>query len=199
MRKEIYDRYENIIAKFEKDSSSYFQRAAKDEIERMKNLHGWLANKNCIYREEELEDIKNYVIPKSVIYFYENYSPFDTIDLGADINLLSTSKMEEENCELVPGAYLIKYGFLTFATTTGGNAICMDLNKIKNDEPRIVISDHSIFNDKEISIYENGVINTENLSYDSINRYSVEVSDSFISLLNMAIEGKIDDIEDFLE
>lgn len=45
----------------------------------------------------------------------------------------------------------IIYGLISFATTAGGNVICMDLNSIKNSEPRVVYADKSwfLFNEEE--------------------------------------------------
>lgn len=59
-------------------------------------------------------------------------------------------QIKYENFELTPGALLIKYGLITIATTTGGNVICLDLNIINNEEPRVVIAGKTIFTDKKL-------------------------------------------------
>jgi len=46
------------------------------------------------------------------------------------------------NSNLSQGAYLIKYGLITIATTISGNSICLDLNKVVNGEPRVVYANN---------------------------------------------------------
>lgn len=176
-----------------------FKKPQMVNLDMMKNLNNIIASNNIIYDDYEMEELKNYKIPHKIIGFYEMYMPNEGVDLGADVGLLSLENIKRENIELSPGSFLIKYGILTFASTTGGNAICMDLNVIKDGEPQIIIADHSIFNGRQITIYENGVRTKMELSYEAIKKYTVKVSDTFTEFLKIVIDEIISDIEDLIE
>jgi hypothetical protein len=102
--------------------------------------------------------------------------------------------MKYENSQMAPGALLIKYGIITFAVTSGGNAVCMDLNMVNSRGPRIIFADHSIFYDKKIKIYKPKREIYE-LSYKVITDYAPQVAESFYDLLNKIAEKEFDDIE----
>lgn len=132
--------------------------------------------------------------------------------LAGGIRLLSIYDIKKENCEFAASAYLVIYGLLTIATTIGGNSICIDLN---NKEQRIIICDKSWFSfnkelrkveiscrsDQELmEIYNKyGTIETEYLSFDTINKYFPVVSKNFYTFLNDIADNKINDIEDFFK
>lgn len=168
------------------------------ELDVFTNPFSTISWENEVYEQSELNGLMNFHIPKKVIDFYNLFSPVDTLDIGADVNLLSLEGIKRENTKLTPGALLIKYGVITIASTTGGNAICIDLNQIHEDEPRIIIVDHSIFTDKEIVVFQNGIIEKVQLSYAVINKYAPEVSSTFSDFFEKLLKEEIDDIEEFL-
>ena len=163
------------------------------------NLYEFFIDKHSIYYEDDLEDLKNYSLSPEVISFYKKIHPTDGINLGADVGLCGSYTLKRENTECAPGAYLIKYGVFTFASTTGGNAICMDLHIKTNGEPRIIIVDHSVFSNEEIMLLnKDGTVTFEKLSYAVIYKYTVEISSTFLDFLDMLKNNKIDNIEQYL-
>lgn len=181
------------------DISNLIKVPTKEELEVLTDLFKTYSFSNSAYDKDELKNLSNYKVPQIVINFYKEFSTIDGIDLGGDVIFLSLNEIKRENSELTPGALLIKYGLVTIASTTGGNAICLDLNTINDEEPRIVIADKTIFTDKEIIIFKNGVMMKENLSYEVIKKYVVEINSTFTGFLEMLINEEIDDIEEYLD
>lgn len=171
----------------------------KEDLEVITNLFKTYSFSNSVYDEDELTNLSNYNVPEIVIDFYKKFSTLDGIDFGGDVNFLSLKGIKHENSELTPGALLIKYGLLTIATTTGGNVICLDLNSINDEEPRVVIADRTIFADKKIIVFKDGTMIKENLSYKVIKKYVVEINSTFTGFLEMLINEEIDDVEEYLE
>ncbi|SHJ82917.1 SMI1 / KNR4 family (SUKH-1) [Clostridium cavendishii DSM 21758] len=183
----------------EETSDSLFEIAEDNDLEVISNLFKTYSFYNSIYEKEELEELKDITVPKKIIYFYKRFSPINGIDLGGDVFLLSLDDIKHENSELAPGALLIKYGVITFATTTGGNAICMDLNVLNDGEPRIIIVDKSVFNGKIITLLSKGVMKQYDLSYELIDKYAVEINKKFTVFIKMLIDNQIDDVEEYLD
>lgn len=169
-----------------------------EELGANEGLYELFANVNCVYDKEEMMDLKYYTVPEVVLGFYSHFSLKNNIDLGGDVNLLSYRGIIRENSEFAPGAFLIKYSLLTFAKTTGGNAICIDLNEIKNKEPRVVIADHSIFSSKTVYMFKNGKRSKEDLSYAVISKYANEICSKFSDFIIMLADGKIEDVESYM-
>ena len=72
---------------------------------------------------------------------------------------------------------------MIFTTTTGGNGICIDFNEINDEEPGIIIVDHSIFTNKGIIVFNNGIMKEHDLIYEVIKRYSLEIVKYLMILL----------------
>lgn len=179
--------------------ASLIKVPTKEELEVITNLYKTYSFSNSVYDEDELINLSNYVVPQIVTDFYKKISPIEGIDLGGDVMFLSIEGIKRENSELIPGALLIKYGLITIATTTGGNAICLDLNNTNDAEPSVVIADRTIFTDKKIIVFKNGTMIKEDLSYKVIRKYVVEINNTFTGFLEMLINEEIDDIEEFLD
>lgn len=188
-----------IVNNSNDDISNLVKVPTMEELEVITDLFKVYSFSNSVYDEDELKNLLNYNVPKVIIDFYKGFSPIDGIDLGGDVIFLSLNGIKHENSELIPGALLIKYGFITIASTTGGNAICLDLNTILDEEPRIVIADKTIFTDKKITVFKNGVMIKEDLSLEVIKKYVVEINSTFTGFLGMLIDDGIDDIEEFLD
>lgn len=182
-----------------------FSVVPDEELSVLTNLFDTYSYLSHFYSEDELIDLKNYFIPEKVIDFYKYFSPKNNVTLYGDVRLLSLKDIKLENTELVPGALLVKYGLLTVATTLGGSAICMDLNKLTNNEPRVIIADHSIFNNRCIRVFEadpisrTAEIKRYYLSYEVIDRYCPQISETFSGFLENLSNKVFDDIEDYLE
>lgn len=181
------------------DISDVIKVPTKEELEVITDLFKTYSFSNSVYDEDEIKNLLNYNVPQIVTDFYKEFSTVDGIDLGGDVIFLSIKDIKRENSELTPGALLIKYGLLTIASTTGGNAICLDLNIINDEEPRIVIADKTIFTYKKIIIFRNGIMIKETLSYEVIKKYVVEINSTFTGFLKMLINEEIDDVEEYLD
>lgn len=142
-------------------------------------------------------------MPESIIDFYKNYEPKEISYLGDGVRLADLEGIKEENSELSPGAYLIKYGLLTFATTIGGNAICMDLNHINNGEPRIVYADHTWFNFNrderkvKFSFYHKDIPRDNIWFTTELNSYLPEIAKTFNQFMDRLSTDPNWDLEDY--
>jgi hypothetical protein len=130
-----------------------FGKCEVEAISVLSELFGTFSYWSKVYCEEdnELNALKEYKVHETIINFYKSYEPKELDYLGDGVRLADLRGIKEENSSLSPGAFIIKYGLLVFATTMGGNAICMDLNSINNGEPRIIYADQTwfSFNDSE--------------------------------------------------
>ena len=61
---------------------------------------------------------------------------------NAGIYLLDLEAIKDENSSDAGGGVLLKYGLITIATTIGGDLVCIDLNDMKNNDPKVVIIEH---------------------------------------------------------
>ena len=179
--------------------SNLIKIPTKEELEVITNLYKTYSLSNSAYDEDELINLSNYTVPQIVNEFYMKFSTIDGIELGGDVMFLSLEGIRRENSELTPGALLIKYGLITIATTIGGNVICLDLNITNDEEPSVVIADRTIFTDKKIIVFKNGNMIKENLSYEVIKKYVVEINRTFTGFLEMLINEEIDDVEEYLD
>lgn len=124
-----------------------FGKCDEENINILSDLFGTFSYWSTVYYDEddELYNLKEYRVPETIINFYKNYEPKELDYLGDGVRLANLLGIKEENSSLSPGALLIRYGLLVFATTIGGNAICMDLNTNNNGEPKIIYADHTWF------------------------------------------------------
>ena len=96
--------------------------------------------------EEQLEKLRQLVgnkVPK-FIDFYEKYEPqhgFPTLDCY--LNLLDIDDILTENQDGEPGEHLAKYGVFVFATTVGGDLVCIDANNCKDGDPAVLVASHT--------------------------------------------------------
>lgn len=177
---------EDIICKIEKQA---FEKGneiddkndlilSEDDLKIISNLYKTFSCYSSVYDESELEGLKRYRVPDSIADFYMYFLPRVCFDFEAGFRFLSIKDIKRECSEYAPSAFLIRYGVITIGTTIGGNAICIDLNKLHYDEPRVIIADHSIFSDKTISVFHPAHENFE-LSHEIIDKFCPEVSSTF--------------------
>lgn len=121
----IFESYEKLLDK-EGVSREEFKLQTKDDIRSMMSS---IAELNTIITDKEKANISFDFLPEAIVDFLVKYTPQIAIDLGADVIQLTSSDMVRENTDLMPGALMIGFKYLTFASTTGGNAICMNLIK----------------------------------------------------------------------
>lgn len=200
--KDIADSLKNkLIKDGAQDVNNLFKKTTESELKVITDLYKTYSNSALcnIYSDDDLDTLKNYNVPSKIVEFYKEHSSVNSVDIGADVYLLSLDNIRSENSELAPGAFLIKCGVMTFASTTGDNDICMDLNDINDGEPRIIIADHSVFTDKQIILFKDTGMEEHVVTYEIIKKYAPEVSKTFTKFLNMVINGEVDDIEEYLD
>lgn len=135
------------ISKNEVDTAFGF--AQREDLKYISELFETYVSWSSYYQEFELNYLKNVTVPEVIINFYRNFEPKRLPILNGGINLLGLNAIKEENSSAAPGMYLIKYGVITFATTIGGNAICLDLNETSGGEPRVIICDYTFCSHNE--------------------------------------------------
>lgn len=143
--------YVKVIERFRKvfngngaiESSEYpwFRQAVKQQLAYLTDLYETFNYWTQIYHDNELKTLKNYKVPQSVINFYEQYEPQNIPMTNAGIYMLDLEAIKNENSS-GGGGVLLKYGLITIATTIGGELICIDLNDMKDNEPKVVIIEH---------------------------------------------------------
>ncbi len=194
-----------IILEIEKQIDEFGHRIPQNQIDSYKNnrdkisviqeLYTSIKDKTAVYEERELDLLEKLQIPESIIEFYTIYSEKLYFNLYGDIWFLPIEELVIENTVRAPGAFTVKYGVVTIGVTTGGNAIAIDLNKITDGQPRVLLVDHSIINSKEV--FCPGIeLRTKPLSYSVIDEFSKEICETFWGFLEMLKERVFDDIED---
>jgi len=184
----VIERFKNTFAKngvIENDDEPFFGKASNDRIVYMTELFETFSYWSSVYLNGELETLKNYAIPESVIEFYRLYEPKNVPMTNAGIYLCNLERFKDENSCEGGGGVLIKYGVLTIATTIGGELVCIDLNNMIDNEPRVVI-----FNNYECSFVE------EFNSYADVLKIEHLVAESFSEFI-WKLSG--DEYEDFEE
>lgn len=92
---------------------------------------------------QQLEDLKKLVGDSATVFmdFYKEYQPcYGVPALDCYVNMLDIDSIIVENTNGEPGEYLAQFGVIVFATTVGGNVICIDTNDCKNGDPAVLIA-----------------------------------------------------------
>lgn len=209
--------FTNIIQRFEKsiirnglkpnEAKEAFSQAKPEDLNDFTLLYETYAKWSAFYKEKDLENLKSYSLPETIVAFYRDYEPQNFPALSGGIRLLRLEQIKEENASATPSMFLIKYGLLTVATTIGGNVICLDLNEIKNDEPRVLIADQAFcsYND-DLDIVECVIVPDDIadnysddepivLTYDLIKSCLPQIADSFSDFLMKLANEEYEDIE----
>lgn len=201
----IIERFEQNIIRDDVEAKRAFGQAKPDDLKNITLLYETFAKWSAFYKENDLESLKSFSISETIVTFYRDFEPQNLPALSSGIRLLGLEQIKKENASAVPSMFLVKFGVLTVATTTGGNVICLDLNSIKNDEPRVLIADHSFcsYND-DLDVIECVIVPDDSadnysdnepivLTYDLIKSCLPQVADSFSDfLLKLANEEYVD-------
>jgi len=141
-------------------------------------------------KEEEIQQLVELgkgKLPNEFLEIYKNKMPEREIEIK-DIVIYPMSRIKEENFNYIPGANIYPLGFLTFASTLDGDAICIDLND-KNGA--VYQCSHSLLADGEkISFYTDKMVSLE-FSYENIIRCSVKLANSYMEFAKELRRGKI--------
>ncbi|MED4726903.1 hypothetical protein P9597_01905 [Aneurinibacillus migulanus] len=127
----------------QEDVNKAFQQANTADLNSLLDLYGTYSESSSAYTKNELEDLKKYTVPDSVVAFYSNHEPHLVPTLSGGIRLMNLESIKVENSSAAPSMYLLKFGLLTIATTIGGHAICLDLDSTNDSQPRVVIADQA--------------------------------------------------------
>ncbi len=154
------------------------------------------------YRIEKLKELFGDKVNK-IIDFYSKYEPDDIPLLESYVYLLGIDNIIMENTELSPGAFLSNYGFYVFATTVGGNALCIDTNDTNDGDASVYIADHSRFFydddiDKVVIIGEN-ISDCYEVNYDNMVKFLPRIESSFLTFMEKLSKDEYGDIEEFLK
>lgn len=189
------------------EANKAFGKANSADLEYLTDLCGTFSESSIFYKDDDLESLKKYTVPDTVVDFYCNFKPQNLPVLSGGIRLMALESIKEENSSASPSMYFIKYGLLTIATTIGGHVICLDLNKIDNNEPSVVIADYSFcsYND-DLNVIE--CINVPDeiadnysddepiiLSYSLIKSCLPQIATSFSEFLTQLSNEQYENIE----
>ena len=117
--------------------------------------------------EAAIAKLEGLGLPESVLAFYRNYSPLETIKIyhpEEDIYFYPAFKIPSESSRFLAACEISPEGFIVFATSICGDAYCFDLNADALDPPVRLIG-HEI-------MYEGS-------SVDDIREMSVSAADNF--------------------
>lgn len=211
------ENYKMIIEKFkysylkdgliEEDTNKFFRKASDSDLEYLANLFKTYSFSSQCYSEDDLENLKELRIPKKVIDFYKDNEPQNMPILKSGVRLLSLKSIRDENSSGEPSMYLVKYGIIAIATTIGGNVICLDINDLNDDEPRVLIVENQFccYNDDlncvEIINAPDNVIEEYDddepieLTYKNIKRCITEVAKTFSEFMYKLANDEYSNIE----
>ena len=197
----------------ESEVADAFGPASAEDLACLTDLYGTYSYWSTHYREEDLQELKGMRVPDRVLDFYRTCAPQWLPVLNGNIHLSALSAIRDENASGPPGMYLIKLGVVAFGGTTGGHSICMDLNRLTNGEPRVVLVDYTFCSFDE---YRREIICTNmvpdkvdaeyraagkpfTLTYELFARCAPELSPTFSGFLDKLADRSWDDVEGLLE
>lgn len=160
-------------------------------------------------RQELIDLIGNK--PSQFIDFYTKFQPFEVPTFwNSDVGLLSIERMVEESSNYAPSVYLSKLGIFTFAVTTGGNIIAIDINETKNGDTSVYIFDHEFcyeeYKTNELRINKFCISEEAQdyfgnepieFTYENVKRSEIKIEDSFIRFMQKLACDEYDDIESY--
>jgi len=211
------ENYNMIIEKFkysylkngliEEDINKFFRKASDSDLEYLTDLFKTYSFSSQFYSEDDLENLKILTVPKKVIAFYKENEPQNMPILKSSVRLLSLNSIRDENSSGEPSMYLVKYGIIAIATTIGGNVICLDINELNDDEPRVLIVENQFcaYNDDlncvEIISAPDDIVEEYDddepieLTYKNIKRCVTEVAKTFSEFMYKLANDEYSNIE----
>lgn len=138
--------------------------------------------------EEEMKtllELEKDSLPEELILFFKEAMAEKEVKMG-DFVLYPIERVKEENLNYVPGANIYPLGLFTFASTLGGDAICVDITK---PEGHVYQCSHSLLSDSEIAFYKQKMVSLE-LNYENVIKCSVELAGSFKEFMEWVKTGR---------
>ena len=166
----------------ESPDEPWFREADPMKMLCLTDLYGTYSRDSSVYLNDELRSLRGCMAPAEMIIFYRYYEPCNLPDTRAGVTLLDLDGIRAENSSGAPGGILIRYRLITFATTIGGMAVCVDLN---HRIPNVVLVDDS-------GCYSADCVK----SYRDVKKLSHPVARSFTTFLQRLSKDQYDDLED---
>jgi hypothetical protein len=195
----------------EREVREAFGPARSDELACLADLYGTYAFTNPVYTEDQMAALKEMRIPPKVLSFYRSYDPKSLPMFDCYVSLLGLPVIRDWNATAEPSVFLTRFGLVTFAVTVGGHSVCMDLNQVNADEPRVILVDQRLcYYDMQSRSVEWGGLpekvyeefrsagKSVDLSYELIARCCPEIAPTFSEFLRKLAEGEYEDLEAFL-
>src|SRR5262249_39289683 len=88
--------------------------------------------------ETDLESLGQLGMPGSVIDFYRDFAPIETIELH-DLRLWDVAHVLEENHQYSRGAEINELGSVVIAGNKAGDVYCLDLGEYGDEDPPRVV------------------------------------------------------------
>ena len=88
--------------------------------------------------ETDLESLGQLGMPHSVIDFYRDFAPIETIELH-ELRLWDVAHLLEENHHYSPGAEIHELGYVVIAGNRAGDVYCLDLGEWGDEDPPAVV------------------------------------------------------------
>lgn len=127
--------------------------------------------------ESDLEALTELGLPESVVDFYREFSPMETLEVE-DARLWSVPQILEENRDFPPGADIHDLGFIVVGGHRDGTVFCVDLGADgTNDPPPIVAF--------------SGVVRTGGKDRDLVESQSRPAADTFDEFLILLSKGEL--------
>jgi hypothetical protein len=110
--------------------------------------------------------------------------------VASGVCVLSLNAIRQEIYELAPGAYLFPHGYMPFASSLGGDAICFH-----PPTGRVVFADHETFGSDEICTHTDTLpFTAENIALAAVTL--AEDFDSFLAeLLQDRLKARLDELD----
>ena len=126
--------------------------------------------------ETDLESLDQLGMPDSVVGFYREYAPIETIELH-EVRLWDVAHLLEENHHYHPGAEIHELGYVVIAGNRAGDVYCLDLGEHGDeDPPRVVLLPHRV----QIGSHDRAVVDGQ----------SKPIADSFDEVLHLFAAGE---------
>lgn len=123
----IYQNFKQNTDGTEDTDAPFFEKASEMELEALTKLYDTCLTHSAVWAEHDIYHLRELKIPESMVQFYQEMNPTNVPMNDAGLYLADLNRIREEYTQLVPGCYLIKFGFIVIATTIGGNPILADL------------------------------------------------------------------------
>lgn len=131
-------------------------------------------------RSSDLEKLRQLRLPETVIDFYRNYEPVQTIENEQGVRLHPIAEIAEQNAGFMPGCYTAQHGYVVFATNFEGDAYAFDLHHLDaRGAPSVALISHEMI--------------SEESTPEEIAKLAKPVAANLKEFLSQFLSGKIDE------